>query len=160
MCRYSYTPDLDSDPFGADGALWSFNYFLYNRKLRRILFFTCRALSPTAPYQGLRKKAERCTDECRLLLIIVIFIIIVFRHHSVLKQTTRNPTTRPMTRLSRKSTAGPAAATTTCLFILSRQQERSVLNIRVWALLFFSLSAVVGFCRDAWDGVDTSAMEM
>lgn len=48
---YSYTPDLDSDPFGADGALWSFNYFLYNRKLRRILFFTCRALSPTAPYQ-------------------------------------------------------------------------------------------------------------
>ena len=25
------------------GSLWSFNYFFYNRKLKRILFFSCAA---------------------------------------------------------------------------------------------------------------------
>jgi hypothetical protein len=39
---YSYNPDLQSDPFGEDGSLWSFNYFFYNRKLKRIVLFTCR----------------------------------------------------------------------------------------------------------------------
>lgn len=43
---YSYNPDLSSDPFGEDGCLWSFNYFFYNRKLKRIVFFTCRAINP------------------------------------------------------------------------------------------------------------------
>lgn len=43
---YSYNPDLSSDPFGEDGSLWSFNYFFYNRKLKRVVLFTCRALSP------------------------------------------------------------------------------------------------------------------
>jgi len=43
---YSYDPDLMSDPFGEAGSLWSFNYFFYNRKLKRIVFFTCRGLSP------------------------------------------------------------------------------------------------------------------
>ena len=43
---YSYNPDLTSDPFGEDGCLWSFNYFFYNRKLKRVVLFTCRALSP------------------------------------------------------------------------------------------------------------------
>ncbi|KAK1173891.1 hypothetical protein AOXY_G4125 [Acipenser oxyrinchus oxyrinchus] len=42
---YSYNPDLDSDPFGEDGSLWSFNYFFYNKKLKRIVFFTCRSVS-------------------------------------------------------------------------------------------------------------------
>lgn len=46
-CRiYSYNPDLASDPFGEPGCLWAFNYFFYNRKLKRIVFFTCRAMSP------------------------------------------------------------------------------------------------------------------
>lgn len=44
---YSYNPDLCSDPFGEDGCLWSFNFFFYNRKLKRVLFFSCRAHSPT-----------------------------------------------------------------------------------------------------------------
>lgn len=48
---YSYTPDLDSDPFATDGALWSFNYFFYNKKLKRILFFTYRTFSASAPLQ-------------------------------------------------------------------------------------------------------------
>nr|CAG4641156.1 EOG090X0C93 [Eulimnadia texana] len=43
---YSYNSDLASDPFAEDGCLWSFNYFFYNRKLKRIVFFTCRAVSP------------------------------------------------------------------------------------------------------------------
>lgn len=41
---YSYTPDMRSDPFSEDGCLWSFNYFFYNKKLKRILFFTCRRI--------------------------------------------------------------------------------------------------------------------
>jgi hypothetical protein len=43
---YSYNPDLTSDPFGEDGSLWSFNYFFYDKKMKRIVPFTCRALSP------------------------------------------------------------------------------------------------------------------
>jgi len=43
---YSYTPDLTSDPFAEDGCLWSFNYFFYNRKMKRVVLFTCRAQSP------------------------------------------------------------------------------------------------------------------
>ncbi|ERE81365.1 putative repressor of RNA polymerase III transcription MAF1 isoform 3 [Cricetulus griseus] len=42
---YSYNPDLDSDPFGEDGSLWSFNYFFYNKRLKRIVFFSCRSIS-------------------------------------------------------------------------------------------------------------------
>ncbi|KAG6460888.1 repressor of RNA polymerase III transcription MAF1 homolog [Manduca sexta] len=46
-CRiYSYNPDLASDPFGEPGSLWAYNYFFYNKKLKRIVFFTCRAISP------------------------------------------------------------------------------------------------------------------
>ena len=47
---YSYTPDRDSDPFDAEGSLWSFNYFWYNKKLKRILFFRGRAVSANAPF--------------------------------------------------------------------------------------------------------------
>lgn len=43
MLVCSYNPDLDSDPFGEEGSLWSFNYFFYNKKLKRIVFFTCRS---------------------------------------------------------------------------------------------------------------------
>uniref|UniRef100_A0A3B3T5F8 Repressor of RNA polymerase III transcription MAF1 n=1 Tax=Paramormyrops kingsleyae TaxID=1676925 RepID=A0A3B3T5F8_9TELE len=42
---YSYRPDLDSDPYGEEGNLWSFNYFFYNKRLKRIVFFTCRSVS-------------------------------------------------------------------------------------------------------------------
>lgn len=47
---YSYNPDLDSDPFGEDGCLWSFNYFFYNKRLKRIVFFPCRAASLNSNY--------------------------------------------------------------------------------------------------------------
>lgn len=49
---YSYTPDLTSDPFVEDGCLWSFNYFFYNRKMKRVVLFTCRAQSPFSTGQS------------------------------------------------------------------------------------------------------------
>jgi hypothetical protein len=39
---------MESDPFGEKGSVWSFNYFFYNRKAKRILYFSCRGLSKTA----------------------------------------------------------------------------------------------------------------
>lgn len=42
---YSYNPDSSSDPYSEEDCLWSFNYFFYNKKLKRVLFFTCRATS-------------------------------------------------------------------------------------------------------------------
>jgi hypothetical protein len=46
---YSYNPDLTSDPYGEEGCIWSFNYFFYNKKIKRIVFFTCRAFSAITP---------------------------------------------------------------------------------------------------------------
>ncbi|CAB3997746.1 repressor of RNA polymerase III transcription MAF1 homolog [Paramuricea clavata] len=45
---YSYNPDLNSDPYGEEGCLWSFNYFFYNKKMKRIVFFTCRGMCLSA----------------------------------------------------------------------------------------------------------------
>lgn len=45
---YSYKGDIEGDPFEVEGSLWSFNYFFYNKKLKRILFFTCAAMSKAA----------------------------------------------------------------------------------------------------------------
>jgi len=42
---YSYNPDLSSDPFGESGQIWGLNYFFYNRKLKRMILFTCRCSS-------------------------------------------------------------------------------------------------------------------
>eukprot|EP00698_Gefionella_okellyi_P005787 TRINITY_DN15240_c0_g1_i1.p1 TRINITY_DN15240_c0_g1~~TRINITY_DN15240_c0_g1_i1.p1 ORF type:complete len:226 (+),score=25.81 TRINITY_DN15240_c0_g1_i1:33-710(+) len=39
---YSYLPDEDSDPFSEEGGIWSFNYFFYNKKMKKILFLACR----------------------------------------------------------------------------------------------------------------------
>jgi len=45
---YSYIPDLNSDPFTEDGVIWSFNYFFYNRALKRIVFLKCRSFSKSS----------------------------------------------------------------------------------------------------------------
>jgi hypothetical protein len=62
---YSYTPDLDSDPYGEDGSLWSFNYFFYNQKLKRIVFFSCNATSLLASSQRSvdEEEMDMCTDD-------------------------------------------------------------------------------------------------
>lgn len=45
---YSYQSDLENDPFGERGSVWSFNYFFHNRKAKKILYFSCRGLSKSA----------------------------------------------------------------------------------------------------------------
>jgi hypothetical protein len=45
---YTYKSDLTSDPFSEGGCGWYFNFFFYNVKLKRIVFFTCRAISPNS----------------------------------------------------------------------------------------------------------------
>ncbi|KAJ2303354.1 RNA polymerase III-inhibiting protein maf1 [Coemansia sp. RSA 2706] len=42
---YSYMPNAEDDPHEAEGPVWSFNYFFFNRSLKRIVFFTCRCIS-------------------------------------------------------------------------------------------------------------------
>ena len=50
---YSYRSDRGADtPFEEATAIWSFNYFFYNRKLRRIVHFSCRSLSAAAADDG------------------------------------------------------------------------------------------------------------
>lgn len=41
---YSYLPEPDEDAM-AVGKLWNFNYFFYNKRVRKIVFFTCFAVS-------------------------------------------------------------------------------------------------------------------
>ncbi|XP_021896198.1 repressor of RNA polymerase III transcription MAF1 homolog [Carica papaya] len=36
---YSYNPDCDADPFLEKGAIWSFVFFFYNRKQKRVVSF-------------------------------------------------------------------------------------------------------------------------
>ncbi|KAJ6803163.1 repressor of RNA polymerase III transcription MAF1-like protein [Iris pallida] len=45
---YSYNPDFDGNPGLEDGAIWLFNFFFYNRKLKRIVSFRCCCLSNLA----------------------------------------------------------------------------------------------------------------
>mmetsp|Transcript_9499 Transcript_9499/g.24396 ORF Transcript_9499/g.24396 Transcript_9499/m.24396 type:complete len:225 (+) Transcript_9499:290-964(+) len=42
---YSYNPEYESDPFGEEGHIWAFNYFFYNKKMKRVLYFSCKARS-------------------------------------------------------------------------------------------------------------------
>ncbi|XP_021301483.1 repressor of RNA polymerase III transcription MAF1 homolog isoform X1 [Sorghum bicolor] len=42
---YSYNPDSDADPVLEKGSIWSFNYFFYNRKLKRVVSFCCYCTS-------------------------------------------------------------------------------------------------------------------
>lgn len=44
---YSYIP-VAGDPFAEDGTIWSFNYFFVNPKLKRVVFFACKAESVSA----------------------------------------------------------------------------------------------------------------
>ncbi|KAL8538520.1 hypothetical protein ACS0TY_000509 [Phlomoides rotata] len=42
---YSYNPEAEADPFVEKGAIWSYNFFFYNRKLKRIVSFRFSYLS-------------------------------------------------------------------------------------------------------------------
>jgi len=54
---YSYIPDVESNPFG-EQSLWSFNYFMFNKSLKRVLFFTCSCDRP-----GSHSDMEQSDDE-------------------------------------------------------------------------------------------------
>lgn len=45
---FSYNPEFEGDSFAERGTIWSFGFFFYNRKLKRILFFSCQCLSKLA----------------------------------------------------------------------------------------------------------------
>ncbi|KAG1452836.1 hypothetical protein G6F56_007720 [Rhizopus delemar] len=47
---YTYNPDVDDDPMNEEeGYLWSMNYFFFNRKLKRMIFFSIKNESLNAP---------------------------------------------------------------------------------------------------------------
>ncbi|PRW56030.1 Repressor of RNA polymerase III transcription MAF1 [Chlorella sorokiniana] len=60
---YSYKSDMESDPFGEKGSVWSFNYFFYNKKLKRILYLSCRGLSKTAVELSVTTDYKYNTDD-------------------------------------------------------------------------------------------------
>ncbi|KAI5080839.1 hypothetical protein GOP47_0004022 [Adiantum capillus-veneris] len=45
---YSYNPKFEEETLTERGTIWSFSYFFYNRKLKRILVFSCQCLSKLA----------------------------------------------------------------------------------------------------------------
>jgi len=45
---YSYNCEKISTPFADDDCIWSFGYFFFNRGIKRLLFFACRALREQA----------------------------------------------------------------------------------------------------------------
>ncbi|ETV98259.1 hypothetical protein H310_08975 [Aphanomyces invadans] len=63
---YSYIPDMDgcSDPF-SDGTLWSFNYFFYNKELKKILYFTCMSRSAVHDLNGHDEEDDDDDMVCR-----------------------------------------------------------------------------------------------
>mmetsp|Transcript_16570 Transcript_16570/g.39329 ORF Transcript_16570/g.39329 Transcript_16570/m.39329 type:complete len:140 (+) Transcript_16570:289-708(+) len=58
---YTYNSDLESDPFGEKGNVWSFNFFFYNKRLKRILYFACRAKSKAA----VEGESSQTDSECK-----------------------------------------------------------------------------------------------
>ncbi|KAG0473592.1 hypothetical protein HPP92_014929 [Vanilla planifolia] len=56
---YSYNPDFDGNPYVEKGAIWSFNFFFYNRKLKRVLSFRCCSFSNL----GIEDRVEEMMDE-------------------------------------------------------------------------------------------------
>ena len=58
-------PDCDSRPSlsaGEAGTLWSFNFFLYNRKAKRMLYFSCRGVSKSVGSS--ESRCSRCHRQC------------------------------------------------------------------------------------------------
>jgi hypothetical protein len=72
---YSYNPDLNSDPFSEPGCLWSFNYFFYNKKLKRIVFFTCRAIKYANTFNSFERKIKLSLSLC---LSVAFFLLLYF----------------------------------------------------------------------------------
>ncbi|XP_051145970.1 uncharacterized protein LOC127261710 [Andrographis paniculata] len=42
---YSYNPEAEANPFLEKGSIWSYHFFFYNRKLKRVVYFNFGCLS-------------------------------------------------------------------------------------------------------------------
>lgn len=42
---YTYNPEADADPFLEKGAIWSYHFFFYNRRLKRVVTFRFSCVS-------------------------------------------------------------------------------------------------------------------
>mmetsp|Transcript_25022 Transcript_25022/g.75122 ORF Transcript_25022/g.75122 Transcript_25022/m.75122 type:complete len:238 (+) Transcript_25022:197-910(+) len=65
---YTYVPDLDTDPL-SEGCIWSFNYFFFNKQLKRIVYLSCVAKPsysrfPASP--GAQGYSQEIEDEWRI----------------------------------------------------------------------------------------------
>ncbi|KAG0764548.1 hypothetical protein G6F57_005070 [Rhizopus arrhizus] len=62
---YTYNSDVDDDPMNEEeGYLWSLNYFFFNRKLKRMIFFSIKSESLNAPIvQEEEQESSRYEDE-------------------------------------------------------------------------------------------------
>ncbi|PRP83024.1 RING zinc finger-containing protein [Planoprotostelium fungivorum] len=68
---YSYIPDIDCDPFNEDGQVWSFNYFFFNKRLKRIVFFQTRAFNKMSnSIGGYEDDSEYVVDSYDLMMTI------------------------------------------------------------------------------------------
>eukprot|EP00775_Hariotina_reticulata_P010161 gene10161-10320_t len=45
---YSYKSDGETDPFGEQATVWTFNFFFYNKKMKRILYIGVKAFTKSA----------------------------------------------------------------------------------------------------------------
>lgn len=43
---------------GEHASVWSFNYFFYNKKMKRILYLSCRAMSKSSAEEEVRNLTE------------------------------------------------------------------------------------------------------
>ncbi|KAM0947990.1 putative repressor of RNA polymerase III transcription Maf1 [Dioscorea sansibarensis] len=60
---YSYNPDSEEDPYFEKGAIWSFNFFFYNRKLKRMVSFRCSCVSNVVTEDLLGDEVASHNDE-------------------------------------------------------------------------------------------------
>ncbi|XP_077216124.1 transcription regulator [Tasmannia lanceolata] len=60
---YSFNPDFEGDPFLEKGTIWSFNFFFYNRKLKRVISFRCCCLSNLAAEGTLADETFNVDDD-------------------------------------------------------------------------------------------------
>uniref|UniRef100_A0A0N5C8I8 Repressor of RNA polymerase III transcription MAF1 n=1 Tax=Strongyloides papillosus TaxID=174720 RepID=A0A0N5C8I8_STREA len=49
---FSLIPSYEKDPFTENGCIWSFNYFFRNKTMKRILFFSCRAMRGDSGFES------------------------------------------------------------------------------------------------------------
>lgn len=56
---YSYQSDMDTDPFGEKATVWSFNFFFYNKKMKRMVYLSCRAVSKLSAEKEVTEESSK-----------------------------------------------------------------------------------------------------